>query len=292
MDVSVIMPAYNAEKYIGEALESVLSQRFSGSYDILIADDASSDSTPEIIKSYQVKFPSLIKAVFRQTNIGANPNSFDLCKCATGQYLAFIDADDIWVTNDKLQRQFDFLESHSSIGAVCSNSYCINDQSVETITGGPEGLVTFMEMICGHTDIYCSSLLCKKEVYNHMVEDSKWYIDNGCFNDTVWAFWLSYYNLLYRMRDPLCKYRVLNDSACHSTDKEKQAFLGKRYFLKKLCFLFSHDYPVDVKMEIISNEYDYFWRHAFFEGEMKVRNTKSFKIGKRLKELTNIFVHK
>ena len=71
-----------------------------------------------------------------------------------------------------------------------------------------------------------------------MAEDSKWYIDNGCFNDTVWAFWLSYNNLLYRMRDPLCKDRVLNDSACHSTDKEQQAFLGKRYYLKKYVFFF------------------------------------------------------
>lgn len=288
MDVSVILPVYNAEQYLSIAIESVLAQSFSGNYEILIADDASTDSTAEIIKTYLTKYPSLIKAVFRKDNIGANPNSLSLCLAATGNYLAFIDADDIWLTKDKLQRQYDYLEAHQELGAVCSNSYFINNYGVKSGKGkGKKGLVSFEEMILGHTDIFCSSLVCRNEVYKRMVEDSAWYIKNGCFNDTVWAFWLSFHNLLYRMEEVFSAYRVLINSACHSTDIERQAALSKKYFNKKLCFLFSHEYPIDKKMDIISQEYDYVFKNAFYEGEMKVRNTKAFMIGKRIKKIAS-----
>jgi len=292
MDVSVIMPAYNAEKYIGEAIESVLSQRFSGSYEILIADDASTDSTPDIIRAYQSGHPERIKAIFREKNIGANPNSYDLCLRASGRYLAFLDADDRWVSCDKLQRQFDYLEEHDNVGAVCSNAYYINNHLIGGQRKEAEGLVPFREMIDGHADIFCSSLVCRKEIYEQMAEDSRWFVDQGCFNDTVWAFWLSYHGLLFRMSEALCSYRVLSDSACHSTDKAKQILLARKYFMKKMAFLFTHEYPLEEKMKIVSQEYDYLRENAFFAGEMKVRNTRTFQTGKLIKALTSPFHQK
>lgn len=291
MDVSIIMPTYNVEKYVGEAIESVLSQVFSGSYELLIADDCSSDSTPDILKSYQAKYPDIIKVIFRKHNIGANPNSYNLCMCASGRYMAFIDADDLWLTTDKLQNQIDFLEKHNGFGAVCSNAYYIDDKGVKSKKASEtkEGLISFNEMIYGHNDIFCSSFVCRSNLYRKMADDCTWYIDKGCFNDTVWAFWLSYHNLLYLMQTPFSAYRVLSNSACHSTDKKKQILLGKRYFMKKICFLFQNDYPIEDKMDIISKEYNYIVNNALYEGEMKVRKTKTFKIGKRIKALINIF---
>lgn len=293
MDVSIIMPTFNAEKYVGAAIESVLSQVFSGSYELLIADDCSSDSTPDILKSYQAKYPDKIKVVFREKNTGANPNSYNLCKSASGRYMAFIDADDLWLTSNKLQNQIDFLEKNNNFGAVCSNAFYIDDKGVKSKKASDikEGLISFKEMICGHNDIFCSSFVCRSDVYRRMADDCKWYVDKGCFNDTVWAFWLSYNNLLYLMQTPFSAYRVLSDSACRSTDKKKQILLGKRYFMKKMCFLFQNDYPIEDKMEIISQEYNYIVNNALYEGEMKVRTTKTFKIGKRIKSFIKIFNH-
>lgn len=289
MDVSIIIPAYNVEPYIAAAIESVLTQRFSGEYEMVIVDDASTDSTPRILASYQQRYPDRIRSSVREANMGANRNRYDFSLSAEGRYLAFLDADDIWLAKDKLQRQYDFLESHPEVGAVCSNARLIDQQGRgEKRSEGAEGLVPFEEMILGHADIYCSSLMCRKDVYERMAEDSGWYIANGCFNDTLWAFWLSYHHLLYRMEDSLSAYRVLENSACHSTDAGKMASLAKRYFKQKVCFLFTHEYPLEEKLDILSREYDKLFSEASFAGEMKVRNTKTFKMGKRMKEWMGI----
>lgn len=292
MDVSVIMPAYNAEKYIGKAIESVLCQRFAGQYELIIVDDDSTDSTADIIASYQSRYPNIIRFSKNLTNKGANANRYDFSIKAQGKYLAFIDADDMWLTEDKLQRQFDFLESHNDVGAVCSNACYIYNLDYKNKSKEKGGLVPFNEMIAGHTDIFCSSLMCRNDIYKRMAEDSKWYIDNNCFNDTLWALWLSYNNMLYRMEDALSAYRVLDNSACHSTDKKKKDWLAKRYFKEKICFLLTHDYPLDEKMDIISDEYDYIIKNAYYAGEKKVRATKTFKAGKRIKDLVRIIKRK
>lgn len=109
MDVSVIMPAYNAEQYIAMALDSILSQKFNGSYEVLVADDKSSDSTKDIIESYQIRYPLIIKPVFRGKNLGVSKNYFQLTELASGKYLAFCDSDDLWIDENKLQKQVDFL---------------------------------------------------------------------------------------------------------------------------------------------------------------------------------------
>ena len=291
MDVSVIMPAYNAEKFIAEAIESVLVQKFNGTFELIIVDDASTDSTAEIVSVYQMRYADIIRFSKREMNMGANANRYEFSQKARGRYLAFLDADDFWLTSDKLQRQVDWLEANKSIGAIYSNAYYIDNQLAGFNSGGPEGLVPFHEMINGYADIFCSSLVCRKDVYMRMAEDSQWYIKNGCFNDTLWAFWLSYHSLLYRMKDSLSAYRVLDNSACHSTNSEKRALLAKRYFKEKLCFLFTHDYPLDDKMEIISKEYDYLRKNALYEGEKKVRDTKTFQVGKKIKSLLHLFDH-
>lgn len=120
IDVSVIMPAYNADKFIRESIDGILNQNFRGSYEILIADDVSSDNTASIISQYQVQYPQLIRAFFNECNLGCSDNSINLCRCAKGKYLAFCDADDVWIDCDKMQKQYDFLESHLDYGMVYS----------------------------------------------------------------------------------------------------------------------------------------------------------------------------
>ena len=81
----------------------------------------------------------------------------------------------------------------------------------------------------------------------------------------------------------LSSYRVLDNSDCHSTDSQKQFELAKRYYAMKTHFLLTHDVPIEEKMEVLLNEYDYNFRNAFFQGEQKVRKTRTFKMGSLLK---------
>lgn len=110
--VSIIVPTYNHEKYIQQAIDSILMQKVNFSYEILIGDDGSKDSTSFILKCYQAKYPDIIHLTLHSVNIGATRNAYGLLTSAKGKYLATLEGDDYWTDPCKLQKQVDFLESH------------------------------------------------------------------------------------------------------------------------------------------------------------------------------------
>lgn len=117
--VSVVMITYNHEKYISQAIDSVLMQKTSFHYELLIGDDASSDRTPEIIKKYKGDYPEVIKVKTRKKNVGGTRNSYDLFMNAHGKYIAILEGDDYWTDELKLQKQFDFLEKNKDFSGCC-----------------------------------------------------------------------------------------------------------------------------------------------------------------------------
>ena len=104
--VSIIMPAYNSEKYIGETIESVLAQTYQN-WELLIVDDCSTDNTPNIVRSYLAK-DSRFKYYRLSQNLGAAAARNKAMYEATGEYMAFLDSDDLWY-KEKLQKQTDFM---------------------------------------------------------------------------------------------------------------------------------------------------------------------------------------
>lgn len=116
--VSIITIAYNQEKYIEEALKSFVSQKTNFSFEIIVADDGSSDKTQSIVKKYEKQYPHLFSNILRKKNIGAIPNFKDALMHAKGDYIALCEGDDFWTNVEKLQRQVDFMESHSGY-TVC-----------------------------------------------------------------------------------------------------------------------------------------------------------------------------
>ena len=291
MDISVIMPAYNAENYIGIALESAVTQCFNGTFEILVADDLSTDGTRQVIMEWHNKYPTLIKPIFRERNLGCSENSYQICINSSAKYLAFLDSDDCWATCDKLQLQYDFFQNNREVGMLCANAYYEKGQfAKENLLSLPytkhqSGFVSFSDIVRKHTDVFNSGIMIRGDLYRQMAEDCKWYLENKCFFDTVWAYWFSYYGKLYRMEQILSSYRVLDNSDCHTTDPQKQFELAKRYYAMKTRFLLTHDVPIEEKMDVFLNEYDYNFRNAFFQGEQKVRKTRTFKMGSLLKKL-------
>lgn len=107
--VSIIMPCFNSEKFIGESIESVLSQEYS-QWELLVCDDSSIDNSKNIIKSYQ-KIDSRIKIISNNYSKGA-PGARNSClDVAKGRYIAFLDADDLWYP-EKLTQQINFMISN------------------------------------------------------------------------------------------------------------------------------------------------------------------------------------
>ena len=112
--VSVILTSFNHEKYLHEAIDSVLNQTFTD-YELIIWDDASSDGSWAVIKSYS---DSRIKAFQNEaTKRGIYGINKAISEMATGEYIAIHHSDDVWEL-DKLEKQVAYLEAHSEIGAI------------------------------------------------------------------------------------------------------------------------------------------------------------------------------
>ncbi|HWS40863.1 MAG TPA: glycosyltransferase, partial [Arenimonas sp.] len=123
--VSIILTSFNHEKYIREAIDSVLTQTFSD-FELIILDDASNDKSWEIIRSYA---DPRIKAIQNSENRFAtfrmNEAITNIC---SGKYIAIHHSDDIWEV-DKLEKQVCFLDSHPQYGAVFTNTLAIGENS-------------------------------------------------------------------------------------------------------------------------------------------------------------------
>lgn len=113
--VSVICMAYNHEKYIRRCLDGFVNQKTNFKYEVLINDDASTDKTADIIREYEMKYPEIIKPIYQTENQysqGVSIVKTQLIPRTQGIYIASCEGDDYWIDNYKLQKQFDFMESH------------------------------------------------------------------------------------------------------------------------------------------------------------------------------------
>lgn len=132
--VSVIMLTYNHERYVRQALDSVLMQNVDFGYEILVGDDASTDGTIEILREYEAKNPGRVNVFLSEENQGTTKNAYRLFLQARGKYLASCEGDDYWTDPNKLQTQVDFMEKHLEyIG--CSHPVECVDVNGEPIKG-------------------------------------------------------------------------------------------------------------------------------------------------------------
>lgn len=111
VQVSVWMITYNHEPYIRQALDSVLSQKTSFRYEIVIGDDASTDGTRRILQEYAEANPDRIRLLLHDRNIGMIPNQNAVFAACSGQYIAMLEGDDYWSDDSKLERQFALMRA-------------------------------------------------------------------------------------------------------------------------------------------------------------------------------------
>lgn len=117
--VQVVCVTYNQKDYIEEAIKSFLMQKTNFAFEVLIGDDCSNDGTSEIVEEYVNKYPDIIKHFRRNPNMGPLENFMDLCDRVTAKYAAFCDGDDFWTDENKLQKQYDFMERNEDVNICC-----------------------------------------------------------------------------------------------------------------------------------------------------------------------------
>jgi len=126
--LSICCPTFNHESYIEEALDSFLVQETDFPFEIIVRDDCSTDRTALILKSYEKKYPRLIKPIFEKENqYSKGESAAAACmKYAVGDYIALCEGDDHWTDKNKLQTQVDFLEKNKVFVVSGHDAYVIN----------------------------------------------------------------------------------------------------------------------------------------------------------------------
>lgn len=129
MMISVCMLTYNQEKYISQAINSILKQKTDFDFEIVIGDDFSTDRTREILTQYQKKNPEKIKLHLRKKNLGISQNFIKTLQACKGKYIALLEGDDYWISENKLQQQVKFLENNADFVMSCHRVRIISANS-------------------------------------------------------------------------------------------------------------------------------------------------------------------
>jgi glycosyltransferase involved in cell wall biosynthesis len=208
--VSVIMPSYNHEKFISEAIESVLGQTFVD-FELIIVDDTSTDRSQQIINEFSQK-DKRIKKIFHKKNLGIAKTLNECIKYSRGKYVAFIASDDVWLSK-KLEKQIQILEKDENLVVWC-NQIIIDAETIPTGETSSEkyknatahGYV-FEEVV--NSWIAGSCMLVKLG----NIKDIKFNENLKYLNDSQFYLDTAYRYEFYFMEEPLAKYRLHGDNA-------------------------------------------------------------------------------
>jgi glycosyltransferase involved in cell wall biosynthesis len=126
--LTILMPSYNKEQYIKEAIDSVLLQKTDFNFKLVVTDDGSTDRTIEIVKNYIAKYPEKIVLLPSEKNQGLLSNIIKGYKYMDSQYFCVLDADDYYTDYNFYQKAIDFLDKHPDYNIYASNTFYLNDE--------------------------------------------------------------------------------------------------------------------------------------------------------------------
>lgn len=170
IEISVIVVTFNHLKYIRQALDSFVNQKTDFDYEILVHDDCSTDGTQNVVKEYAEKYPDKVIPILQEENQYSKGldvvREFVFPKCR-GRFIAFCEADDYWCDENKLQKQFDFLNSHPDYSSCVHNSVYLDAfTGKETLRNScsEEKDIHIEEVIpAGSVEYHMSSLVYRRE---------------------------------------------------------------------------------------------------------------------------------
>lgn len=231
--VTVIMPAYNCENYIEEAIQSVLIQKVS--LELIIIDDNSKDRTGEIAQSFCRD--ARVIYVRNEQNLGVAASRNKGMGLAKGKYIAFLDSDDYW-TEDKLEKQLALMEEKQAV--LSSTGRELMDQG-GTLSGKIIGIkeeISYKELLKGNVLNTSGVMILTEAAKRYPMEQEQLHEDY-----IMWLSILKDYGRAYGINEPLLKYRMVKGSK--SANKIKSAkmtfgvyrYMGLNFF--QACYYFS-----------------------------------------------------
>ncbi len=254
--VSVGVFTYNQEQYIEQCLDSILSQKTTFEYEIIIGEDCGTDRTRAICIDYQKRYPERIKLLLHDSNHGMMTNFSEVCKLMRGKYMADMDGDDYWVDELKLQKQVDFMEAHQEYGVCFTAGYVLTPDG--DLKNHPKA---YVDVENGDVRAYSqygplglsSAMFVRMELFDlmdwpeiiHRGLPAEDYVTNAVWGlKTKFAF----------LEDQTTVRRVLKTSLCHAfgDTRYRQGIINTRIYLGET---FPDEYKFD--MQNLRDEWNY-----------------------------------
>lgn len=248
IEVTVITTAYNHEQFIASTIEGIVHQKTNFPFELIIHDDASTDRTAEIIRTYQKRYPEIVKPIFQTENQysrGRDIYSILLPK-VQGKYVALCEGDDCWLDLGKLQKQYDFMKSHLDYIA------CVHNSIVEEFTTGKKGLLslrqeegelTFADVSAyGGSAYQTSSLFVEGDLFRSSITELP-----ACFRmcpefgDYQFSMFLAASGRMWYMPDSMSIYRRFTPSSWTKAQSELSLEIQERRLLGIIAMLDSID---------------------------------------------------
>lgn len=164
MKVSVIIPVHNGAESLARALDSVINQKTSIDYEVLIVNDASTDNTQNIIDDYCDQYDNFI-GIKNKENIGVNESRNRAINKSKGDYIAFLDADDSWAFT-KIEKQVDVLDENKNV-SLCFSDFAIRDHEGAFICNNFQYWKYFKRMIQPFKDYQIS-----KNIFSVVIKEN------------------------------------------------------------------------------------------------------------------------
>jgi len=249
--VSVTMLTYNHEKYIAQAIESVLMQKTDFPFELVIGEDCSTDGTLAIVEAYARKNPEVIRVITDHVNVGALANDVRVNNACRGKYIATLEGDDFWNDVLKLQKQVDFLENNAEYGLIHSDVNHFYEASQTLVKNYnaihnfqiPEGDIYNELLDPGKYIIKTPTAVFRRELHDQ-------YVDYNIVRAKGWSIadlftWLSMarFTKVKYLPEALATYRILPDSASNTVDFRKKIKVHRSVY--EIRSFFAKRYPCD-----------------------------------------------
>lgn len=228
--VSVLITTYNIESYIAETLDSVLRQKTDFLYEILVGDDGSTDGTRAVIEGYLEKYPEKIRLYVmpREKGIDYNrversaANRLNLLMHAEGEYISFLDGDDYYLSEDRLQKMVDILEHPDNSDCImCAHNLSMVYDSGESFPLSRARIERkyTRRQYWKWMFIQSNGFLFRNIFRQHSpTENTKRY-----FDDNNITYWLFQYGNLYYLPECLGAYRQVSGSSWNAISRMQKA---------------------------------------------------------------------
>lgn len=202
--ISIITPTYNCGKFIGETIESVIKQTYEN-WEMIIVDDCSTDNTKEVVEGY-IQKDNRIKYHLLETNSGAAVARTRAMELAQGDYMAFLDSDDLWMSN-KLESQLRFMKDNN-YNFTCTEYEQIDEQS------NLLGKIIKVKNKTNYNGVLLSCPVGNSTVMYNVREMGKFKVPNirKRNDDALWLQMLKKEKYIYGMKETLMQYRIRANS--------------------------------------------------------------------------------